>query len=547
MTQAELTVSVAAAAEGPGSEERTYDAVIIGAGFAGMYMLHSLRHRGLSVRLIEAGSGPGGVWFWNRYPGARCDVESMEYQYGFDDKIVRDWTWSERYGTQPEILRYINFVADRLNIHEDTDYKTRIASAVWSEQRRTWLLKTTEGCAIRARFCIMATGHLSAANIPAVPGLSTFTGKTHHTGGWAPEGVDLRKRNVAVIGTGSSGVQSIPVIAEQAAHLFVFQRTPAYSLPAEMRPLSAREIAEAKDHHSSMRENVRYSPALSFLEAGQKSIFEYSPDEARKILESRWRSGGFTFLASFTDTMINPEANKIVADFVRRKIREKVHDPIVAKLLMPDYPIGAKRPCLDTGYYEAFNRQNVTLIDVRSTPIERVTATGIVCGGNEYALDDIVFATGFDAMTGALARIDIRGQGGVTLKEKWSAGPITHLGLGTAGFPNLFFLGGPGSPSVLANCITGAEYQVDWVRDCIDHLRAHGYRTIEPTTDAERQWVRRVNERAGGTLYMQADSWYLGANIPGKPRVFMVYLGHGDYRKACEEVAAGGYASFTIR
>ncbi len=545
ITQAELEES--AAAERPGPEERTFDAVVVGAGFAGMYMLHRLRQSGLSARLIEAGSGPGGVWFWNRYPGARCDVESMEYQYGFDQALVRDWTWSERYGTQPEILRYVNFVADRLDINTHTDYNTRIASALWLEQRRTWLLKTTEGRALSARFCIMATGHLSAANIPAIPGLGTFGGRTLHTGEWPPEGVDFRGRNVAVIGTGSSGVQSIPVIAAQADHLFVLQRTPAYSLPAEMRPLSAQEIAAAKDNQPIMREKVKFSPALSFLEIGHKSVFEYSPEEVQQILESRWRSGGFTFLASFTDTMINPEANRIVAEFVRRKIREKVHDPEVARLLMPDYPVGAKRPCLDTGYYETFNRANVTLIDVRSTPIECVTPAGIVCGGKEYAIDDLVFATGFDAMTGALARIDIRGVGGATLKQKWAAGPLTYLGLGTAGFPNLFFLGGPGSPSVLANCITGAEYQVEWVGDCIDYLRARGHRTIEATPDAERQWVHQVNARAGGTLYVQTDSWYLGANIPGKPRVFMVYLGHGDYRTACDATAAAGYASFEIR
>jgi cyclohexanone monooxygenase len=529
------------------SDARTYDVIVVGAGFAGMYMLHRLRRSGLSVRLLEAGKGPGGVWYWNRYPGARCDVESMEYQYGFDQEIVRAWTWSERYGTQPEILKYVNFVAERLEIYRDADFETRIVSAEWEEGSGTWLLKAADGRSFRAQFCIMATGHLSAVNTPDIEGLESFAGNTYHTGEWPHAGVDFRGRNVAVIGTGSSGVQSIPVIAQQARHLFVFQRTPSYSLPAEMRPLSAQEVAEAKEQHPILREKVKYSHALSFIEAGKESIFALGREKVQEILESRWRSGGFAFLASFTDTMSNPEANKIVADFVREKIRQKVHDPRVAELLMPtDYPIGAKRPCLDTGYYETFNRPNVMLIDVQSTPIDRIAAAGIICAGREYAVDDIVFATGFDAMTGALARIDIRGEGAVALKEKWAAGPVTYLGLGTAGFPNLFMMSGPGSPSVLANCITGAEQQVEWLGDCIEYLRARGRRTIEPEADAERQWVRHVNEVASGTLYVHTNSWYLGSNIPGKPRVFMPYLGHGQYRIKCEQVAARGYSGFSI-
>ena len=531
----------------PEVDEREYDAVIIGAGFSGMYMLHRLRQSGLSARLLEAGKGPGGVWYWNRYPGARCDVESIEYQYGFDNELMRAWTWSEHYGTQPEILDYVNYVADRLQIHEDTDYETRVASANWEQESGTWDLTTTQGRRIRAQYCIMATGHLSATNIPNIEGRKLFGGNVYHTGEWPHEGVDFGGRTVAIIGTGSSGVQSIPHIAQQAKHLFVFQRTPAYSMPVENTPVSAEEKAAAKENFPILRENAQYTPALSFLQPGEKSIFEVSPEEAQAVLEDCWRRGGFALLQSFTDIMTGREANKVVSDFFRTKIREKINDPGVADLLTPEYPIGTKRPCLDTGYYESFNRPNVTLVNVRSSPIERITASGIVVSGKEYAVDDIVFATGFDAMTGTLARIDIRGEGSLPLKEKWAGGPLTYLGLGTAGFPNLFMLSGPGSPSVLANCIAGAEYQVEWVGDCIDYLRAHSYRTIEPAPEAEREWVQHVNEVAGHTLLMHTDSWYLGANIPGKPRVFMPYPGFGRYRRKCEEVVAHNYDGFMLQ
>ena len=530
----------------PVRESASYDAVVVGAGFAGMYMLHRLRQSGLKVRLIEAGGGPGGVWYWNRYPGARCDVESMEYQYGFDPELVRDWTWSERYGTQPEILNYVNFVADRLDIYRDAEFNTRIRSIEWDDKTKGWVLTSEAGKTFHTPHCIMATGHLSATNKVAFPGRDSFKGRQFHTGEWPHEGVDFTGRRVAVIGTGSSGVQSIPPIARQAGHLYVFQRTPSYSLPAEMRPWTEEEIAAAKSSHAALLEKAKYHPSLSFRSPSDESIFDFTPAAVQERLEISWRLGGFTFLQSFNDAMSKLEANKIVSEFVRNKIRQTVRDPKVAELLCPTYPIGTKRPCLDTGYYETYNRPNVTLVDVSAAPIEAITERGLCCGGVEYEVDDIVHATGFDAMTGALSRIDIRGRDGLSLKEKWAAGPVTYLGLGSAGFPNLFIITGPGSPSVLANCILGAEQQVEWIGDCIDELRRRGCRTIEPTPAAETDWGQQVNELARDTLYHHANSWYLGANIPGKPRVFLPYLGHGRYRTKCNEVAAAGYSGFAI-
>jgi len=529
------------------AEIKTFDAVVVGAGFAGIYMLHRLREAGLSVRMIEAGTGPGGVWYWNRYPGARCDVESHEYQYAFDSSLLKDWTWKERYGTQPEILEYVHFVADRLQINKDTDYNTRIASIVWDEKARHWTLTAEDGRRYQAPLCFMATGHLSAPLQPNIPGRETFGGPTYHTAEWPHDGVDFTGRRVGIVGTGSSGVQSIPLIAKQAKHLFVFQRTPAYSMPAGNRDVPPEEAKTLKEKFPELKEKAKYTPALSFLEPGEKSIFEYTPEEVRARLEERWLQGGFPFLQSFTDVMTNPDANKILADFVREKIRERVKDPkIAAKLTPTTYPLGAKRPILDTDYFETFNRDNVTLVDAQDEPIERVTPKGIIAGGHTYEFDDLVFATGFDAMTGALERIDIRGEKGMSLKDKWAAGPLTYLGLLSAGFPNLFLLSGPGSPSVLANCIHGPEYQTDWIMELLMRERAKGRMTIDVDPEAEQQWVEHVNMVGNHTLFVHTNSWYIGANVPGKPRVFMPYVGQGNYRRKCEEIAAENYKGFVV-
>jgi cyclohexanone monooxygenase len=527
---------------------KKFDVVVVGVGFTGMYMVHKLVSAGFSVRAIEAGKGPGGTWYWNRYPGARCDIESVEYQYGFDDQVHRDWTWSERYATQPEILRYINHMADKLGVHEHTDYDTRVSAAVYDEDAHRWTVTTERGDVLDTHFLVMATGSLSATNIPNFPGRDDFGGNIYHTGGWPHEGVDFSGRRVAVIGTGSSGVQAIPIIGEQASELTVFQRTPTYSLPAFNRPVPV-EVAEAfKDEFPGIRERVKHSRSGTFLTAGDKSVLELSKDEVYGMLDSRWTAGGFAFLTSFTDILTSTEANEIVAGYVRDRIAKVINDPAMAKKLIPtDYPLGAKRPCLDTNYFQTFNDPKVTLVDVRESPIEKIVRNGIVAGGQTYEADDIVFATGFDAMTGALTRIDIRGTGGQTIKDKWAAGPQTYLGVGVHGFPNFFQLVGPGSPSVLANVIMAAEQHVEWVTDCLIWMRDHGKDSIEANADAEHDWGELVNEFASHTLFPLGNSWLLGANIPGKKRVFMPYIGGlGLYRKTCDEVAAEGYRGFTL-
>ena len=528
--------------------ERHFDAVIVGAGFSGLYMLHKLRQSGFSVRLLEAGSGVGGTWFWNRYPGCRCDIESLEYQYGFDEAVQRDWTWSEKYATQPEIRAYMEYVADKLDLYRDIQLNTRVNAATYDADARQWSVTTEEGETFTGRYCIMATGSLSATRVPEFPGADSFQGKTYHTGDWPTEGVDFTGRRVAVIGTGSSGIQLIPIAGEQAEHLTVFQRTPNFSFPAGNGPIADDEMKRVRENFTDLRHFAHHNPAGSFKPVGTKPFAEHSREEALALLENSWNGRGPRMLSCFTDTMVNPVANDFVAEFVRGKIREIVKDPETARKLTPvGYPVGAKRPCLDTNYFATFNRPNVTLVDVREDPIERITPSGIVAGGKEYAVDDIVFATGFDAMTGALSRIDIRGRNGVTLAERWKAGPQTYLGLQVAGFPNLFMMAGAGGPSVLAVVILVSEQNVEWISKCMEDMREKGLTEIEALPDAEAHWGQHVNEVAHATLFVQADSWYLGANVPGKPRVFMPYIGGLDnYRYACEKAAAENYNGFAL-
>jgi cation diffusion facilitator CzcD-associated flavoprotein CzcO len=526
-----------------------YDAVIVGAGFAGLYMLHRLRGLGFSARIYEAGSGVGGTWFWNRYPGARCDVESLEYSYSFSEELDREWKWSERYSTQTEILRYLNHVADRFQLRDDIVLDTRVTSAVFDESSNLWKIQTDRHAPVTARFCIMATGCLSAAKLPEYPGLDSFRGKCYHTGHWPHEGVDFSGQKVGVIGTGSSAIQSIPVIAEQAGHLYVFQRTPNFSVPANNKPLSAKVIEDWNAHRAAYLDQARNSGfGIISLEPNHSPAFEASPEERQCAFEQRWQRGGIALLGAFGDLVTNKEANDTAADFVRSKIREIVHDPKVAEKLMPkDYPIGTKRMCVDTNYYATFNRDNVTLVDLRCAPIEMIMPTGIRTADNDYTLDSMVFATGFDAMTGALSRIDIRGRAGVPLSEKWAAGPRTYLGIMVSGFPNLFTITGPGSPSVLSNMALSIEQHADWIAQCLAYLRERCVATIEPQVEAENEWVNHVNEVAGQTLFPLANSWYMGANVPGKPRVFMPYVGGvGAYRQKCDEVAAKDYQGFAL-
>jgi cyclohexanone monooxygenase len=512
-------------------------------------MLHRLRGLGFSVRIYEAGSDVGGTWYWNRYPGARCDVESMEYSYSFSDELQQEWRWSERYATQPEILRYLKHVAERFDLRRDIRFDTRVTAAIFDETANHWVVETDRGERVSAKFCVMATGCLSAARLPDFVGLETFRGKHYHTGHWPHEGVDFTGQRVGVIGTGSSAIQSIPLIAKQASQLFVFQRTPNFSVPAHNAPLSADVIADWNSHHTDYRQRARTSGfGFSNLDLPARAALEVSPDERQQEYEARWRQGGLHMIGAFADLLVSKEANETASEFVRAKIRGIVRDPAVAETLMPRaYPIATKRMCVDTGYYATFNRDNVTLVDTRVTPIEEITPAGVRTSAAEYRLDSIVFATGFDAMTGALCAIDIRGRAGARLTAKWSEGPRTNLGIMVAGFPNLFTITGPGSPSVLSNMAVSIEQHVEWIADCIAYLRNHQLATIEATVDAEDAWVAHVDEVANQTLFPLANSWYIGANIPGKPRVFMPYIGGvGAYRQKCDEVAAKGYEGFAL-
>ncbi|MGK5683190.1 flavin-containing monooxygenase [Actinoplanes sp. URMC 104] len=524
------------------------DAVIVGAGFSGMYLLHKLRLQGLTAVVFEAGTGVGGTWYWNRYPGARVDVESLAYSYSFSEDLEQEYPWQKRYPTQPEILKYANHVADRFDLRKDIVFRTRVSGATWNEDDRTWLVRTEHEDAVTARFLIMATGCLSAPKLPEIPGIETFKGTSYQTSRWPHEQVDFTGLRVGIIGTGSSGVQSIPVIAEQAAELTVFQRTPSYSLPARNRPLRDDEVAEMRANYRAYRQQQKESGAGVPVVVPTKSALEVSDAERDKTFEEAWESGSLVnLLSTYTDLATSQEANDTCKRWIHRKIHEIVRDEQTADDLCPEYPFGTKRPCLDTGYFETFNKPDVHLVNLQRTPLVEVTEKGIRTAEREYEFDVIVYATGFDAMTGALTNVDIRGRDGLSLKETWSAGPRTYLGIGSAGFPNLFMITGPGSPSVLSNMIVSIEQHVDWVADAIAHLDHRGLRTIEPTPAAQDEWVDHVNLLASYTLYPRANSWYMGANVPGKTRVFMPYCGGvGEYRKKCDDVAAKGYEGFSV-
>jgi len=542
---AQVQAQPAAAAAQPDTE---FDAVIVGAGIAGLYMLHRLRGLGLWARVYEAGDGVGGTWYWNRYPGARCDIETLDYSYSFSDELQQEWHWSERYAGQAEILRYINHVADRFDLRRDIRFETRVTAAHFDEATNRWLVATDRGERIAARFCIMAVGCLSTAQVPAFPGRDSFRGPRYHTGNWPHQPVDFSGQRVGIIGTGASAIQAIPIIARQAAHLFVFQRTPNFAFPARNGPLDPDYERWVKAHYTEFRREARESRGGFVVERNEQSALEATPEEREREYERRWEHGGFGFTSAFADLLTDPDANETAAAFHRAKIREIVHDPAVAERLCPrDHPVGTKRLPLDTDYYETYNRGNVTLIDIRTAPIEAITPTGLRTRDAAYELDSLVFATGFDAMTGPLFAVDIRGRGGCALKEKWAAGPRTYLGIASAGFPNLFMITGPGSPSVLSNMMVSIEQHVDWVAGCLDYLCERGLQGIEASVAAEDAWVEHVNEVANRTLYPRANSWYMGANIPGKPRVFMPYVGGvGHYRQLCDEIAAKDYEGFTL-
>lgn len=526
------------------------DVAIVGGGLAGLYAIHRLRKLGLKVRAYEAGSGIGGTWFWNRYPGARCDVESLEYSYSFSDELQQEWKWPERYGTQPEILKYINHVADRFDLRRDVQLDTRIKAATFDSATNEWTLRTDKGEVVRARYCIMAAGNLSTPRVPDFKGIGSFKGKWYHSGLWPHEGVDFTGLRVGVIGTGSSGVQMIPLIARQAKHLHVFQRTANFSLPARNAPMEEERERRHKAEYPARRRAAYDTPfAIGGYPRPTKSALEVTEEERNAAYEAKWQEGGsISYLYTYTDLLVNKQANDTASEFARNKIRGIVKDKRTAELLAPkDHPIGTKRLCLDTNYYETYNRDNVVLVDVRSDPIQEITEKGVRTGKEEYELDAIVFATGFDAMTGALREIDIRTSDGAVLADHWEGGPLTYLGLMVSGFPNMFVVTGPGSPGVKTQMIASIEQHVDWIADALEHLGKHQLDRIEPSPQAEAEWVGHVNAVADSTLYPLANSWYVGANIPGKPRVFMPYVGGFDrYKKRCDEVTAGGYEGFTL-
>ena len=522
------------------------DIVIVGAGFAGLYMLHKARAVGLRARVFEAGSGVGGTWYWNRYPGARCDIESMEYSYGFDPDLQQEWAWSERYATQPEILRYAEHVADRFDLRRDIAFETRVLGARFDAVSNTWRVTTDGGEHVDARYVVAATGCLSSTNTPEFAGIADYAGLLLHTGNWPHEPIDFTGRRVAVIGTGSSGIQSIPVIAEQADHVTVFQRTANYTVPAYNRPLDPVDVAAVKAEYETFRDANRTMISAYGSRLPRNDVATLSVDEQTRVaqLEDRWRHGGLPFIGAFNDILLDRDANTVVADFVRGKIRDVVTDPETADLLTPSTVIGCKRLCVDTDYYATFNRDNVGLIDVSRSPIERFTPNGLIAGGVTHEFDAVVLATGFDAMTGTLLKIDIRGRDGVTLQEAWVHGPRTYLGLQVSGFPNLFTITGPGSPSVLTNMIVSIEHHVEWIAAAISEVDARGRVTIEATPEAEQQWGELVDAIAGFTLFPSCNSWYLGANVPGKPRRFMPYIGFPMYADHVAEVTADGYRGF---
>ena len=531
-------------------QARACDALVIGAGFSGLYQLLCLRDRlGLSVQLLEAGAGVGGTWYWNRYPGARCDSESHSYCYSFSDELMREWEWSERYPGPPEILRYLNHVAERFDLRRDIRFNTRVTSAHYDATANLWRVITEAGEQFTAQYLISAVGCLSSANIPEIAGLDTFKGRWYHTGQWPHEGVDFSGKRVGQIGTGSTGIQSAPVIAQTATQLTVFQRTANYSVPARNGPLTPEFRRYVRDNTAAIRKMMHSTLNGHPWPVSDRLALQTSPEERQALYEAAWETGGLRFRATFRDLVTDNAANATAAEFIRAKIREIVKDPATAaKLSDFDHPYAAKRPPIDTDYFETFNRDNVELVDVRAQPIERITPRGIRTRAAEYPLDIIVFATGFDGMTGSLLRMDIRGRDGLSLAKAWAAGPRNYLGLQVAGFPNLFMVTGPGSPSVLCNMPVAIEQHVEWITGCIAHMRQHGLKRIEPDDEAVDSWVAQVNAAAEATVLPQAKhSWYLGANRPGKPRVFMPYAGGmAHYRKICADVAARNYEGFTL-
>ena len=543
---AERRVEATDAGAGLGGD---FDAVVIGAGAAGLYMLHRLRGLGFSVRLLEQGEGVGGTWYWNRYPGARCDVESWDYCYSFSEELEQEWDWSERYPTQAELERYFNHVTDRFDLRGDIEFGTRVARARFDEGRNRWIIATSVGATVSARYLVSAAGCLSEVNKPPLAGAETFAGEQHHTARWPGEGVDVGGKRVGVIGTGSSGVQVIPQVAKTAEHVYVFQRTAQYTVPARNRPLDDDARKELRDSFGQRQAFKRTTPAgLSRPRPVVSSAPEMDESTRADVLEASWQLGGPGFAMTFDDILTDPESNERAARFVRQKIRAKVDDPEVAETLVDiDYPIGARRLIVDIDYFETYNRDNVTLVDVTAAPITEITRRGLRTTDGHYDLDVLVYATGFDGMTGALLSMDICGVGGLALRDKWADGAGTYMGLVASGFPNLFMITGPGSPAVFSNVMLSIEQHVEWIADCLAYMVEGGFDRIDADPGAEDRWTRLVEELVARSIVGKTNSWWTGANIPGKPRGITMYLGGThNYRAACDEIAANGYEGFTL-
>jgi cation diffusion facilitator CzcD-associated flavoprotein CzcO len=525
------------------------DAVVVGAGFAGLYALYRLRKLNMSVAAFEAGGDVGGTWYWNRYPGARCDIESMQYSYSFSPELEQEWKWSEVFASQREILAYLNHVADRFDLRRDIKFDTKVNSAVYDASTRRWTVKTDQGDEVSCGFLITAVGCLSEAQLPDVPGRNLFKGEIYHTGRWPQRPVDFSGKRVAVIGTGSSGIQVIPAIAELADHVTVLQRTANFSIPARNRPMTEEYERHWKDNYGELRAKARLGRSATLYDANNISALAVSDEERRQEFEARWIKGGANFLAAYNDIIFNIEANRTAAEFVAERIRETVKDPAAARTLLPkNLPIGAKRICLDSNYYETFNRPNVSLVDITDDPITEFTEGEIHTAGHSIPVDCVVLATGYDAVTGALLSLNIAGLEGLPLRAKWAEGPQAYLGLMTAGYPNLFMITGPGSPSVLANVVMAIEQHVDFIAECLAYMRANGFDLIEADPTAEEAWLQHVEEASKLTVYSLAKTWYNGGNIQGKPRRFLPYIGgFAPYCRKCEEVVANGYEGFRMR
>ena len=525
----------------------TFDAVIVGAGFTGLYMLHVLRQKGFTARLVDAASGVGGTWYWNRYPGARCDIESMQYSFQFSEELQQEWEWTERYASQPEILAYIEHVAERFDLTRDIQFDTRVEAATWDENTGEWTVETDRGQALHARYFIMGVGCLSAPIKPTFEGEADFTGETYQTSIWPKEPVDFKGKRVGIIGVGSSAIQAGPLIAEEAEHVYIYQRTPNYVVPSQNRPLTPEEVRDIKSDYKGFRAKA-YAGLTAFLfERHDQSVFDLTPDERRARFDNYWNIGGLPFLGAFNDILFNDDANQACIDYWRSRIEEIIDDPKLVDLLTPDEEFGCKRLCSGTGFYEMFNRDNVTLVDVRGTGIERFTPAGLRAEGVDYDLDTIIFATGFDAMTGSVTRIRITGKGGQTIQQKWAEGPKTYLGLMISGFPNMFNMVSAGSPSVLATMVTAAEQHGDWVGECLDHMRETGKTVIEATPEAEAEWSAEVKRAGDASLRTNCDSWYVGSNIEGKARAFAPYIGGWPpYVARCNAETASKYENCVL-